>query len=81
MPASESAAEWEKFLADLYRRGLTGEGLDMICVDGGKGLLAGLPSVFDGIRVRRCWRTRSGTSSTKFGAPISPKSNALFTRS
>jgi putative transposase len=35
LAASESAAEWEKFLADLYRRGLTGEGLEMICVDGG----------------------------------------------
>lgn len=55
LAASESAAEWEKFLADLYRRGLTGEGLDMICVDGGKGLLAALPSVFDGIAVQRCW--------------------------
>ena len=38
LAASESAAEWEKFLADLYRRGLTGEGLEMICVDGGAGL-------------------------------------------
>jgi putative transposase len=55
LAASESAAEWEKFLADLYRRGLTGEGLDMICVDGGAGLLAALPSVFDGIPVQRCW--------------------------
>ena len=26
--------------SDLYRRGLIGEGLDMICVDGGTGLLA-----------------------------------------
>ncbi|MGZ3397416.1 MAG: IS256 family transposase [Isosphaeraceae bacterium] len=55
LAASESAAEWEKFLADLYRRGLTGEGLDMICVDGGSGLLAALPSVFDCIPVQRCW--------------------------
>src|SRR5246500_1960864 len=55
LAASESAAEWEKFLADLYRRGLTGEGLDMICVDGGAGLLAALPVVFDGIPVQRCW--------------------------
>jgi len=55
LAASESAAEWEKFLADLYRRGLTGEGLDMICVDGGAGLLAALPTVFDGIAVQRCW--------------------------
>ena len=55
LAGSESAAEWERFLTDLYRRGLTGEGLDMICVDGGRGLLAALPSVFDGIPVQRCW--------------------------
>src|SRR5580704_16381444 len=50
LAAGESAAEWEKFLGELYRRGLTGEGLDMICVDGGAGLLAALPSVFHGSR-------------------------------
>ena len=55
LAGSESAAEWEQFLTDLYRRGLTGEGLDMICVDGGAGLLAALPSVFHGIPVQRCW--------------------------
>jgi putative transposase len=55
LAAGESAAEWERFLADLYRRGLTGEGLDMICVDGGSGLLAALPRVFHGIPVQRCW--------------------------
>jgi len=47
--------EWERFLADLYKRGLTGEGLDMICVDGGSGLLAALPMVYDKIPVQRCW--------------------------
>lgn len=55
LAGSESAAEWETFLADLYRRGLTGEGLDMICVDGGAGLLAALPTIFHGIPVQRCW--------------------------
>jgi len=55
LAASESAGEWERFLADLHRRGLTGEELDMICVDGGSGLLAALPSVFDGVPVQRCW--------------------------
>jgi len=55
LAASESGAEWEKFLADLYRRGLTGEGVDMICVDGGAGLLAALPGIFHGIPVQRCW--------------------------
>lgn len=55
LAASESAAEWERFLTDLYRRGLTGEGLHMICVDGGKGLAAALPTVFHAIPVQRCW--------------------------
>jgi transposase-like protein len=52
---SESAAEWQLFLDDLFRRGLTGEGLDMICVDGGQGLLAALPNVYHRIPVQRCW--------------------------
>jgi putative transposase len=55
LAGSESAVEWEQFLADLYRRGLTGEGLEMICVDGGSGLLAALPRVFHDIPVQRCW--------------------------
>jgi len=52
---SESAAEWERFLGDLIRRGLTGDGLEMICVDGGSGLLAALPTAYPGIPVQRCW--------------------------
>jgi transposase-like protein len=55
LAGSESALEWERFLSDLYRRGLTGEGLDMICVDGGKGLLKTLPIVLPQIPVQRCW--------------------------
>ena len=49
-----SAAEWERFLDDLYARGLTGEGLETICVDGGQGLLAALPTARHGIPVQRC---------------------------
>jgi len=55
LAASESAAEWERFLSDLHRRGLTGAKLEMICVDGGQGVLAALPTVFPGIPVQRCW--------------------------
>ena len=55
LAGSESAAQWERFLTALYRRGLTGEGLEMICVDGGQGLLAALPVVYHGIPVQRCW--------------------------
>ena len=52
---SESAAEWERFLGDLIRRGVTGDTLEMICVDGGSGLLAALPTAFPGRPVQRCW--------------------------
>jgi transposase-like protein len=52
---AESAREWELFLADLYRRGLEGARLEMICVDGGSGLLAALPMVYPAIAVQRCW--------------------------
>jgi putative transposase len=55
LACAESAAQWELFLTDLYRRGLTGERLEMICVDGGAGLLAALPMVFPNIPVQRCW--------------------------
>ena len=55
LAASESAAEWERFLGDLIRRGLTCAGLEMICVDGGSGLLAALPIAFPNIPVQRCW--------------------------
>ncbi len=51
---SESAAERERFLDRPYHRGLTGEGLEMTGVDGGKGLLAALPVVRHGIPVQRC---------------------------
>lgn len=51
----ESQTAWEAFLNDLYRRGLTGESLELIIVDGGKGLLAALPLVYSNIAVQRCW--------------------------
>ena len=52
---SESQAEWEGFLNDLYRRGLKGEKLKLIVTDGGTGLKAALPLVFGQIPVQLCW--------------------------
>ncbi len=52
---AESAAEWERFLTNLFHRGLEGARLEMICVDGGSGLLAALPFVYPCIPVQRCW--------------------------
>ena len=55
LAGAESAAQWEQFLGDLVRRGLAGERLEMLCVDGGSGLLAALPTAFPDIPVQRCW--------------------------
>jgi transposase-like protein len=55
LATAESAAQWEGFLTDLYTRGLIGDRLEMICVDGGSGLLAALPMVYPAIAVQRCW--------------------------
>jgi putative transposase len=52
---AESQAAWEAFLNDLYRRGLSGEGLAVIVTDGGAGLLAALPLVYPKARIQRCW--------------------------
>lgn len=55
----ESQAAWEAFLTDLYRRGLSEEAVDMIVSDGGKGLLAAIPTVYPKIPIQRCWAHKS----------------------
>lgn len=52
---AESVAACEGFLNYLYLRGLTGESLKLIIVDGGKGLLAALQLVYGHIPLQRCW--------------------------
>lgn len=63
----ESAIAWEAFLRDLYRRGLEGEGLELICADGGSGLNAALPVVYSNVPVQLCWahKTRNITDKVK----------------
>ncbi len=52
---SEKQSHWEAFLNNLYRRGLLGENLKLVIVDGGKGLLASLPLVYSQVPLQRCW--------------------------
>lgn len=52
---AESQEAWEAFLTDLYRRGLTTEGVELIGTDGGQGLLAALELTYPHIPVQRCW--------------------------
>jgi len=67
LAAAESEREWEMFLTDLYRRGLTEEGLEMIATDGGAGMLAALPTVYPDVPVQRCWahKTRNVLDKVK----------------
>jgi Transposase, Mutator family len=55
LTGAESAAQWEQFLGNPIRRGSTGERLEMLCVDGGSGLLAALPTAFPTCLSQLCW--------------------------
>ncbi len=52
---SETQSACEGFLQSLYRRGLLGQTLKLIVVDGGKGLDSALPLVYGDVPVQRCW--------------------------
>lgn len=52
---SESEAEWEAFLNDLYGRGLQGKALKMVTTDGNAGLHAALQTVYPYVPRQRCW--------------------------
>lgn len=51
----EKRDHWEVFLWDLYHRGLTGRRLELVIVDGSKGLRAALDIVYPHIALQRCW--------------------------
>lgn len=55
----ESKSAWEGFLNHLYQRGLKGETLKLIVVDGGKGLLGALELVYGQVPLQRCWAHKS----------------------
>jgi transposase-like protein len=63
----ESQSAWEGFLNHLHERGLKGESLKLIVVDGGKGLLAALPLVYGHVPIQRCWthKTRNVLNHVK----------------
>jgi putative transposase len=65
--ASESAACWESFLNDLYKRGLLGSRCELIATDGGTGLHAALEIVYPKILPQRCWahKTRNVLDKVK----------------
>jgi transposase-like protein len=52
---SEGRDAWEGFLNDLYQRGLTGEGVQLITIDGCAGLASALEVVYPRVLIQRCW--------------------------
>lgn len=53
--SSESEAQWEAFLRDLYDRGLEGKQTKLITTDGCPGLHRALDTVYPYIQRQRCW--------------------------
>jgi transposase-like protein len=51
----ESFEAWEGLLNNLYSRGLKGDNLKLITVDGAGGLQSALSMVYPHIPVQRCW--------------------------
>ena len=52
---SESEAQWEAFLNDLYQRGLEGKNLRLIVTDGCPGLQRALDTVYPYVDRQLCW--------------------------
>lgn len=50
---AESGPEWNRFLTDLIQRGMSAP--EVICADGGEGLISILPDVYPAIPLQRCW--------------------------
>jgi putative transposase len=51
----ESKTNWLAVLNDIYRRGLIGDNLHLIAMDGHKGLRAAAEEVFPFVKIQRCW--------------------------
>ncbi len=52
---AESEKKWWRFLSDLYRRGLTGEALGLVVLDGNSGLENAVDLVWAFVKRQRCW--------------------------
>lgn len=51
----ESQTAWEALLNGLYHRGVTGQNLKLIVMDGSAGLRAAAELVYPEARIQRCW--------------------------
>lgn len=56
--ASESSAEWTRFLTSLVARGLDPESVRLVTADGADGIAAAVAEVFPLADLQRCWTHR-----------------------
>jgi len=56
--ASESAAEWTRFLSSLVARGLDPDAVRLVTADGADGIAAAVAEVFPTADLQRCWTHR-----------------------
>lgn len=56
--ASESTAEWSRFLTSLVARGLDPEAVALVTADGADGIAAAVAEVFPAADLQRCWTHR-----------------------
>lgn len=52
---AESEKKWWRFLNDLHRRGLTGDALGLVVMDGNRGLENAVDLVWAFVKRQRCW--------------------------
>lgn len=52
---NESEESWYMFVDNLYRRGLKGDLLNLVTIDGNKGLALAINTVYPYVDVQRCW--------------------------
>jgi transposase-like protein len=56
--ASESSAEWTRFLGSLVARGLDPDAVRLVTADGADGIAAAVAEVFPAADLQRCWTHR-----------------------
>ena len=78
--ASESAACWEAFLGDLYKRGVKGSPCKLIATDGGNGLHQALQIVYPKTLLQRCWAHKTRNVLDKVKKKDQPAVKKALTR-
>lgn len=61
----ESENAWTKFIAKIYHRGLSGANLELVVIDGNKGLRNAVELMYPIVAIQRCWVHKMRNVSAK----------------